>query len=100
MTMDKTFLVSSKNDRIYYENILIETDSIEFQRFYNNRMDLKNHSYSKASILRIISQRDWGLNLIILRTLTKSPYVEYNYFDYIDTWYNAFLYNNSSLGHT
>ena len=100
MTLDNAFLYSGNKDREYYENILVETDSVKFQRFFNFNSDHKDPQYSKALILRVISAKDWGLNLTIPRTLRKTPYTEYNYFDYIDAWNNAFLYEAINLKHT
>ncbi|KAG5571216.1 hypothetical protein H5410_060982 [Solanum commersonii] len=88
--------------RMHYEIILSLTGSGEFQHFYPVNTK-KVYNFSKIIIKKIISPEDWGIN-----TLKEMDYihpdqklvVKYNYWDYKESFFKTFLYENANKKHS
>ena len=97
-------LKGSNNTRLFYETILKETQSVEFEHFYRGGNTQQNrhapYSFSKASFKKMLSPTDWGLDPNRTRQMTNYPNMPYTYWDYKDAWYNCFYYNNPDFKHT
>lgn len=88
------------NHRHYYEEILIQSESVFIEHVYTDSNKL---SYSKMTILKLITPYEWGSDLSKERRLFKTglPGCQvYNYFDYIKAWDKVFLCQNMKYGHT
>ena len=96
-------LKGSNNSRLFYETILNETQSVEFEHFYRGNSQQNKHSpysFSKASFKKMLSPTDWGLDPNRTRQMTSYPNMPYTYWDYKDAWFNCFYYNNPDFKHT
>ncbi|KAM7459712.1 hypothetical protein LguiA_036706 [Lonicera macranthoides] len=99
-------LISGKT-REYYEAILKDTDSVVFTHMNRNVGSFNPEiAFSKAFIKGVISIEEWGLNPNKAQAL-QTHYSDdrnaprfYNYWDYIDAWKKAFLYQNQYNSHT
>ncbi|KAM7525910.1 hypothetical protein LguiA_015812 [Lonicera macranthoides] len=99
-------LISGKT-RKYYEAILKDTDSVVFTHMNRNVGSLNPEiAFSKAFIKGVINIEEWGLNPNKEQAL-QTRYSDdrnapryYNYWDYIDAWKKAFLYQNQYNSHT
>ncbi|KAM7488844.1 hypothetical protein LguiB_026328 [Lonicera macranthoides] len=99
-------LISGKT-REYYETILKDTESVVFTHMNRNVGSFNPEiAFSKAFIKGVISIEEWGLNPNkeqMLRTNYSDNRTDprtYNYWDYIDAWKKAFLYQNQYNSHT
>lgn len=91
----KTFCQNSFKTREYYQAILQESGSVQFNHRSNSNQG--NIDFSKAHIIKIISPENWAPNLQAEKPLLSFPsYPRYTYFDYQDAWTNAFLLRNYS----
>ena len=76
--------------RTYYEFILIDTESVEITHTKDHLDQLK---FSKFKILKVISIEEWGQPLFQAKTFSRAYNPQmYNYYDYIDAWYNTLFY--------
>lgn len=80
--------------RIFYEFILVDTDSVEITHVENPKYPGK-YSYSKCKILKVLTLSDWNSDPFTERTLSQ-PFIPqvFNYQDYQKAWQFAFLYSN------
>ncbi|GAV84004.1 hypothetical protein CFOL_v3_27449, partial [Cephalotus follicularis] len=84
----------------YYEFILVDTDSIKI----NPKSDPKNPgliTHTSVFIQKILTLSEWGQNPHYYKQFTASFDLPiYNYFDYIDAWKHAFLFQNIEDRHS
>lgn len=88
--------------KMHYELILSATGSCEFQHFYPANTK-KVYNFSKIIIKKIIAPEEWGMS-----PLKEMDYihpeqkvaVRYNYWDYIDDFNKALLYENANRKHS
>ncbi|XP_021609992.1 uncharacterized protein LOC110613258 [Manihot esculenta] len=75
----------------YYKVILAETGSVEIAP-----TERTGHqwAYSKFIIKNIITSEEWGDSLFKQRELRYGKPIWYSYFDYIQAWTGALLYEN------
>lgn len=85
----------------YYENILLETNSVRIVHHYKNKSTLEI-SYSKLCIQKILSLKDWDKSPNASRRFQKSVIRPnyYNYWDYQKAWENVLLVQNCVLKHS
>ena len=86
----------SYKSRNYYENILISTGTCEISHF-SSSADKKVYNFSKVIFKRIISVEEWGLSTLREREFLHPEQkisIKYNFWDYIGSFYKAFLYEN------
>ena len=92
----------SYKNRNYYENILKVTESVEFSHFTSGG-NTNIYNFSKAIIKKIILAEEWGLSTLKEREFimppSKTP-VKFTYWDYIESFHKAFLYENPQRKHT
>ena len=96
-------LKGSNNCRPFYETILSETQSVDFEHFYKGGDKSQKHSpfsFSKASFKKMMTSNDWGLDPNRPRQMQNYPHMPFTYWDYKDAWYNCFYYQNSQFKHT
>ena len=80
--------------REFYEAILAYIDLVEITHTFNEQNPYQI-SYSKISILRILTEEDWGLKPLSYKTLSSFPTIrQYNYYDYQDAWQRVLFLNN------
>ncbi|KAG5580592.1 hypothetical protein H5410_051219 [Solanum commersonii] len=89
------FLGETCKIRLYYETILTNTCSVEFQHFLGYITSENIYNFSKVIIKQIISIEDLGISLMKERqiSLNKIP-TNFSYWDYINAFSNALYYNN------
>lgn len=96
-----SFTSCSYKPRIYYEQILISTGSVDFSHFKTGNNTAYN--FSKAIIKRVIAAEDWGLSTLREKEFTvpeSKNIFKFNYWDYIDSFHKAFLYENPNRKHS
>lgn len=90
-------------DQYYYvyEQILIDTASIEFTHTLMESLQTNSpFRFSKAIIRNIMSISAWGIHPPTTRQLSiKSREQKFGYWDYIDTFSKAFYYQNLVNNH-
>ena len=95
-----TYAGFSYKNRSYYENILTSTGSAEFSHFTSGS---NTYNFSKAIIKKIILPEEWGLSTLTEREFiippSKNP-MKCTYWDYIESFHKAFLYENPQRKHT
>lgn len=100
MTKGLYFPGESYKTRSYYESILSNTGSAEFQHFtsdYNENV----YNFSKMTIKQIISMEDWGISTMQEKIVSVNKVnMNYTYWDYIQAFHKVFCYNNEKLKHT
>lgn len=88
------FYIDDYKVREYYQAILIDSGSVIIDHTLND----KNPEYidcSKVKILKVITPEEWSLKPYNHKTLASYPqYPVYNYCDYQDAWFHAFLLRN------
>ncbi|KAG5610322.1 hypothetical protein H5410_021603 [Solanum commersonii] len=91
----------SYKTRLYYETILMNTGSVEFQHFSGYNTSENVYNFSKMIIKQIISIEDWGISSMKERkiSLNKIP-TNFTYWDYINTFSKVLYYNNERHKHT
>jgi hypothetical protein len=100
LELDQEFPIINRKTREYYEAILKETNSIKFVHVnLNPGARISEIQFSKAFINGFLSFSDWGVNPNKARIL-KFYQMEYTYWDYIEAWSKAFLYQNSYHTHS
>ncbi|CAL9029902.1 unnamed protein product [Prunus brigantina] len=81
----------------FYREILHETKSVEIKPI-RDKTDPTKIIYHSLYIHKVLSQKDWGLRPHELRTL-PSKY-QYNYADYVESWYYIFLHQTPEFSHS
>ncbi|KAK4709724.1 hypothetical protein R3W88_004237 [Solanum pinnatisectum] len=81
--------------RSYYETILMNTGSVEFQHFLGYNTSENVYNFSKMIIKQIISFEDWGISSMKERQigLNKIP-TNFTYWDYINAFSKVLYHNN------
>ncbi|GAV77138.1 hypothetical protein CFOL_v3_20610 [Cephalotus follicularis] len=84
----------------FFEYILVDTDSIKI----NPKTDPKNPcliTRTSVFIQKILTIQEWGQSPQLYKQFS-SPFIPsaYNYFDYIDAWKYAFLFQNIQNRHS
>ncbi|XP_020530956.1 uncharacterized protein LOC110008379 [Amborella trichopoda] len=91
----------SNNDktREWYEAILLETESIILVHYL--RMNTNIIAYSKFQIYKIISYKEWGMDLSKPRKLQREGFNNkyFQYSEYIEAWHNVFAFQNNNNSH-
>jgi hypothetical protein len=92
------FYTNDYQNREYYQTILIDTKSIVIEHTFNDKVP--NYiDCSKVKILNVISPEEWSIKPFSHKTLSGySTYPVYNYYDYQEAWFKAFLLR--SFNHT
>ncbi|KAG5579482.1 hypothetical protein H5410_050109 [Solanum commersonii] len=90
----------SYKTRLYYETILTNTGSVEFQDFSGYNTSENVYNFSKMIIKQIISIEDWGISSMKERqiSLNKIP-TNFTYWDYINAFSKVLYYNNERHKH-
>ncbi|XP_052620666.1 uncharacterized protein LOC128126717 [Lactuca sativa] len=97
-----SYATCSYKSRNYYENILSSTGTCEISHF-SSSADKKVYNFSKVIFKRIISAEEWGLSTLREREFLHPEQkisIKYNFWDYIDNLYKAFLYENPKRKHS
>lgn len=97
-----TYAGYSYKQRLYYENILKITGSVEFSHFTSGG-NTSVYNFSKAIIKKIISPEEWGLSTLKEKEFILPPSkipMKFTYWDYIESFHKAFLYENPQRKHT
>ncbi|WMV58308.1 hypothetical protein MTR67_051693 [Solanum verrucosum] len=87
--------------RSYYETILTNIGSVEFQHFSGYNSSENVYNFSKMIIKQIISIKYWGICSMKERqiSLNKIP-TNFTYWDYINSFSKVLYYNNERHKHT
>ncbi|KAG5580588.1 hypothetical protein H5410_051215 [Solanum commersonii] len=91
----------SYKTRLYYETILTNTGSVEFQHFSSYNTSENVYNFSKMIIKQIISIEEWGISSMKERqiNLNKIP-TNFTCWDYINAFTKVLYYNNERHKHT
>jgi hypothetical protein len=83
---------SLEKTRLFYEFILVDTESIDITHTYDKN-DKYKIIFSKFKIQKILSPSDWKAHPSSTRSFSRrfSPQ-QYSYFDYMDAWNNMLYY--------
>ena len=85
--------------RTYYESILSNTKSAEFQHFSD--FDNTIYNFSKITFKQIISAEDWGISTLQEKqVMVNGVNMSFTYWDYIQAFNKVFYYNNYKQKHT
>ncbi|GAV81708.1 hypothetical protein CFOL_v3_25162, partial [Cephalotus follicularis] len=89
-----------KKTQIFYEFILVDTDSIKISpKSDPNNPELITHT--SVFIQKIITIAQWGQPPHHYKHFSSSfDILVYNYFDYIQAWHHAFLFQNIEERHS
>ncbi|KAK4706654.1 hypothetical protein R3W88_033786 [Solanum pinnatisectum] len=93
----------SYKTRSYYEEILINTRSVEFQHFSStgNNPYEKGYNFSKIIIKHIIYVEDWGMSTMKERHISiNNARMNFTYWNYIRAFDIVLYYNNDKHKHT
>ncbi|KAG5619546.1 hypothetical protein H5410_004764 [Solanum commersonii] len=88
--------------KMHYEMILSSTGLGEFQHFYPAKIR-KVYNFSKIIIKRVITPEEWGMSPLKERDYIhpkQKIVVKYNYWDYVDNFNKALLYENANRKHS
>ena len=79
--------------REFYEMILVDSESVEIEHTLDSKSE--RVQYSKVKILKVMTLSHWKLKPHSQKTLNGYPGIStYDYNDYKDIWYKAFLLRN------
>ncbi|KAG5605136.1 hypothetical protein H5410_026628 [Solanum commersonii] len=91
----------SYKTRSYYETILINTGSVEFQHFLGYNTSENVYNFSKMIIKQIISVENWGISTMKERQISLNKItMSFTYWDYIQVFDKVLYYNNNRHKHT
>ena len=96
-----SFPAGSYKPRAHYEYILKATQSVEINHTFSSNG--KEFNYSKAVIKKFITAVEWGINLLGEKEYFHSELkntIKFNYWDYVEAFNKAFLYENYKRKHT
>ena len=80
--------------RLFYEYILVETDSIEIIHT-KNKEDPTKIAFLKIKILRVLTSTKWNQSIYTEKRFSHQFLPQtYSYIDYQQAWYNVFWLNN------
>ncbi|KAG5599611.1 hypothetical protein H5410_030981 [Solanum commersonii] len=77
----------SYKTRSYYETILINTSSVEFQHFLGYNTSKNVYNFTKMIIKQIISIEDWSISTMTERQIILNKVLYYNYERHKHTWF-------------
>ena len=89
----------------YYQSILESSESVKFKYFFLSETHTKP-AYSTATILKVLSPKQWGDQLHILKPFPANfqmrlpHYLSYSYWDYQQAWFNTFFIQNPKKTHS
>ncbi|KAG5619574.1 hypothetical protein H5410_004792 [Solanum commersonii] len=87
--------------RSYYETILINTGSTEFQHFSGYNTSENIYNFSKMIIKQVISVEDWGISIMKERQISLNKVsMNFTYWDCIHAFDKVLIYNNEIHKHT
>ncbi|KAL7090607.1 hypothetical protein ACP275_12G051900 [Erythranthe tilingii] len=93
----------SYKPRGFYENILVHMKSVEINHFSSgNEKEKGNYSFSKIIIKKIISFEEWGISPLNEKEMfsQNNTNFKFNYFDYIESFYKTFYFENKKQRHS
>ncbi|RDX73611.1 Orf V, partial [Mucuna pruriens] len=98
---DFQFQPTAKNKtRIFYEFILIDSNSISIKHFKDPKNPLLN-THSTVQILKVLQPRPFGTNLNEYTKFSQSfDPIGYTYRDYIDAWTKVLWHQNINNKHS
>uniref|UniRef100_A0A2N9GMH7 Uncharacterized protein n=1 Tax=Fagus sylvatica TaxID=28930 RepID=A0A2N9GMH7_FAGSY len=83
----------------FYQNILQQEGSVEIKSIFGKTPATKNQIlFHKVEIIKFTHLRDWG-HPWHSKPL-KNHSIEYNYYDYIDAWYQILLIQYPDMSHS
>lgn len=96
-----SYAACSYKNRTFYENVLQSTGSGEIMHYTSNSSS-NVYNYSKLIIKKIISPEEWGLSTLKEKEFIspQKMAVKYNYWDYVESFNKAILYQNSRQKHS
>lgn len=96
-----SYPTNAYKSRQYYESILDVTKTGDFQHYTTGHT--QNYNFSKIVIKQIISVEEWGTSPLkekeMIHPISKVP-IKFNYWDYIEAFNKAFLYENLKRKHS
>ncbi|CAL9024064.1 unnamed protein product, partial [Prunus brigantina] len=81
----------------FYREILHETKSVDIKPILD-KIDPQKIIYHSLYIYQVLSQKSWGAHPYELRTLPSK--LQYNYADYVESWYYIFLHQTPDFSHS
>ncbi|CAL2259655.1 unnamed protein product [Prunus armeniaca] len=81
----------------FYREILHETKSVDIKPI-RDKIDPQKIIYHSLYIYQILNQKSWGAHPYELRTLPSK--LQYNYADYVESWYYIFLHQTPDFTHS
>ena len=89
----------------FYQDILEFTESVKFKHFYLSDAH-SEPAYSTATILKVLSPKQWGESLHSLQYFPANFHnrlnhcLAFSYWDYQQAWFNTFLIQNPKKSHS
>ena len=81
--------------RIFYEFILVDTESVQIS--YVSNPEGNGIAYSKCKILKVLNEKDWDQNIFTHKIFSeKFDPQTIDYFDYKNAWYHTFCIRPNS----
>ncbi|CAL2257314.1 unnamed protein product [Prunus armeniaca] len=81
----------------FYREILHETKSVDIKPI-RDKIDPQKIIYHSLYIYQVLSQKSWGAHPYELRTLPSK--LQYNYADYVESFYYIFLHQTPEFSHS
>lgn len=96
--INNQYPVESYKNRYFYESIL-SSNGCDIHHFTGH--DAEIYNFSKIFIKKVIKIEEWGITPLKTKTLVNGEKrIDYNYWDYIQAFNKAFLYENDKRSHT
>ena len=91
---------ATNKTRIFYEFILIDTNSVSIKHFKDTN-DPNLNTHSTIQILKVLQPKQFGTNLNQPKNFS-APFdpIGYTYWDYVDAWMNVFWLQNNKFKHS
>ena len=81
--------------RIFYEFILVDTESIQISHVQNPKGN--GIAYSKCKILKVLNKKEWDQNIFTHKRFSeKFDPQTFDYYDYKNAWYHTFCIRPNS----
>ena len=81
--------------RIFYEFILVDTESIQILHVKNP--EGSDIAYSKCKILKVLNEKDWDQHIFTHKRFSeKFDPQTFDYYDYKNAWYHTFCIRPNS----
>ncbi|CAL2240102.1 unnamed protein product [Prunus armeniaca] len=81
----------------FYREILHETKSVDIKPI-RDKIDPQKIIYHSIYIYQVLNQKSWGAHPYELRTLPSK--LQYNYADYVESFYYIFLHQTPEFSHS